>query len=232
MNHPSDTLLERFSVGDLAPADRDSSQAHVNACATCRGYLAALSAAHQDLLAAVPPARFVAQVVARQRRTTWRRLTRSTAAVAVLSMAAMLALLLRPPDVRWKGNGFVVERQRGGVVTRLGPDLQVRAGDTLRIIAVMAHAAPVSVWFVDVRGRVDELFDGPQEVAVGAHALPNSVTVDAPCVDSWIVLGTGENASPRAVAALRAQVRGGIPHSDGVPAWLPAGALIERLRCE
>lgn len=232
MTHPAAIMLERFFVGDLAPPERDAVQAHVAACLCCRKYLADLAAARAERLAAVPPALFVSQVAARRRRGTVQRITRSAAVVALLGAAAALVVVMRPPEVRYKGSGFFVERQRDGVVTRLGSDLRIRAGDTLRVVAVLPSAEPVSLWFVDVNGRVDALFDGPQDIPAGEHALPSSVTVDAPCVDGWIVLATGEAASPQAAAELRIRVRGGVRQMDGAPPWLPAGARAERLRCE
>lgn len=232
MIHPVAIMLERFFVGDLAPPERDAVQAHVAACLCCRKYLADLAAARAERLAAVPPALFVSQVAARRRRGTVQRATRSAAIVALLGAAAALAIIMRPPEVRYKGSGFFVERQRDGVVTRLGSDLRIRAGDALRVVAVLPQAEPVSLWFVDVSGRVDALFDGPQEMPAGEHALPGGVTVDAPCVDGWIVLATGKAASPQAAAELRMTVRGGLPQGGDVPPGLPAGARAERLRCE
>ena len=88
MTHPAAILLERFSVEDLAPPERDALQAHVASCLCCRKVLADLEAARAARLAAVPPARFVAQLVARRRRGTVQQITRSAAVVALLGAAA------------------------------------------------------------------------------------------------------------------------------------------------
>lgn len=149
----------------------------------------------------------------------------------LLAAAAALVLLRpapRPEGVRWRGGDLTVHRLRGGVVTVLG-DEGVRAGDGLRVVVTLPRPAPVDAWFVDARGRVDRLWPGgPRPLPAGPQALPDSVTVEAPCVDLFLVVVSGAAARPETEAALRRAVSGGVPAGD---AWLPAGAALRRLRC-
>jgi hypothetical protein len=226
--HPSEPALERFSVDDLAPAAEAEIAAHVAECAACRGLLDELERARAARLAAAPPDRFVARVAARRARTRTRRLI-STGMVAFAAAAALLLMLRPRPDVRLKGVGVVIQCRRDAEVHVLGSDEKIRAGDRLRVVVTRAEAGAVAAWFVDDHGRVDALLPEPAQLAAGEQALPGSAIVEAPCIDSWLVVATGEAANARVEATLRAAVAHGVPAGT---AWLPVGAFGRRLQCE
>jgi hypothetical protein len=215
MSHPVAFVLERLAVDDLPPDEAAATRAHVEECAQCRGYVESLAAMSARRLAAVPPAIFAERVAARRRSWVRRWLGAGPLATAGALVAASLALWTRPPAMRVKGGGgFVVERRRDGVVTRLGSDARVRAGDELRVVVALPAPTTVAAWVVDAAVRVDALLDAPLAVGAGEQALPGSVHIDAPCVDGWLVVATGD-------AATRAP-----------PSGASAGGLRARLTCE
>ena len=231
MSHPIAFVLERLAVGDLPADEAAAARAHVDGCAECRAYVDSLGALSEARLAAVPPAAFVARLVDR-RRVVRRRVVAAVTAGAGVLLAASLILWLPRAGMRLKGGGFALERQRDGVVARVGSDAAVRAGDRLRVIVTLAAPASVDAWFVGVDGHVDALVDAPVAAAAGQQTLPGSVTVDAPCVDGWIVVATGSDASPAIEASLRAHAAAGIARAQPAPPGLPAHARFARLRCE
>ena len=231
MSHPTAFVLERLAVDDLPPDEAAAARAHVAACAECCAYADSLAARSAARLAEVPPAAFVQKLVAR-RRVARRRVAAAVTTGMGALLAASLILWLPRAGVRLKGGGFALERQRDGVVTRVGSDAAVRAGDRLRVIVTLPAPAPADAWFVGVDGHVDALVDAPVMTAAGEQPLPGSVTVDAPCVDGWIVVASGDAASPATEASLRAHAAGGVDRARAAPPGLPAHARAARLRCE
>jgi len=232
MSHPIAFVLERLAVDDLPAGEAAQTRAHVEACASCRAYVDSIAGLSAQRLADVPPAAFVGRLVERRRIARRRRVLAVLSSGAGLLVAASLLLWLPRTAVRLKGGGFAIERQRDGVVTRIGSDATVRAGDRLRVIVTLPAASAVDAWFVGVDGRVDSLVDAPVAAAAGEAALPGSVRVEAPCVDGWIVVASGGAASAVTEAALRAHAGGAIDRMRAVPPGVPDGAHVARLRCE
>jgi hypothetical protein len=225
--HPSPLHLERFSVGELAEPTRAATAEHVRACVACAALLDELARAKEARLAAVPPARFVAEVAARVGRRGGLALRRRVTVVggALAAAAALFLLVARPrPDVRLRGAGLAVQRQRDGVVQVLASADTVRAGDSLRVVVTLARPARVAAWFLDARGRVDGLTPTPLELPAGEHALPAAV-VEAPCADLRVVVGVGAAALTSESALRRAFGAGG---ASGPP---PEGTRTLALPC-
>lgn len=233
-DHPSRITLERLSVGDLSGTVHEVVTRHVDACAPCRLVLEELEAARTARLAAVPPEEFIDRVIERKDRETGpmrasHRWVLGTGALA--AAAAMLLLIPRPgSDVRLKGVGVTLHRNREGNVQIMRADETLRAGDALRVVITQAEARPIAAWFVDARGRVDSLLpEGPQSLSAGEHALPGSAVVESPCIDSWLVVATGDAASERTEQELRKAA------ARGAWSWeskLPESVQIRKLRCE
>jgi hypothetical protein len=138
-------------------------------------------------------------------------------------------LFVRPAsDTRWKGGGIAVHRQRDGRVSVLGADEGVRAGDGLRITLATQQRSRARAWIIDAAGRVDHVTEGAISISSGVSSLGESVTVDAPCVDLWIVIGLGVHAE----ADVESLVRGAASVPRATEALRQRGFLIEPLRCE
>jgi hypothetical protein len=233
-DHPNRITLERLSVGDLSDPDRVAAVQHTESCPACRAFLEELEAAQTARLTAMPAERFVALVAERRDRdanlATRRRRRWGFGAVAAVAAAALLLLIPRPEQIRLKGAGVTIHRKRGGEVQVLAGNDTIRAGDALRLVITQAQAGPIAAWMVDARGRVDAwLSDSRQFLAAGEHALPGSVIVESPCVDSWLVVASGAAADEKTAKELRRAVAAGVPAGD---AWFPRGTQVRKLRCE
>lgn len=235
-DHPSQLMLERYSVDDLPPEAHASAAEHVGSCSSCKAFIDELANEHRARLVAAPVAAFVAKVDKRRRRRSrvWQAWQWSGFGLGIATVAAavvMLSLAGRPTDhIRWKGSALVVHRSRAGNVQVLGERDTIRAGDSLRLVLVMPKAAPVAAWFVDAHGRVDRFL--PELVTrldAGEHALPGSAVVETPCADLWIVVVAGADANTKTEADLGTALVNGVPGNDQ---WIPAGAVVRTVRCE
>ena len=228
--HPSSLQLERFSVEDLPAEAQERTRAHVQDCGDCRGSLAELEKAREDCLRQLPPDRLLARISQKRRdirqRPLWIGLTALTAAAAGL---ALIWFFPRSERVQLRGSGVSVYCRRGDQVHLLMPGERIRAGDGLRVVLTLASRQPAAAWFVDARGRVDRfLTDGSMALDAGEHALPGAI-VESPCVDLWLVVAAGSDATERLDGAFERARRDGIPPGQG---WAPAGAVVRALRCE
>jgi hypothetical protein len=241
MSHPSELVLERFSVGDLPEERARKVEEHTRTCEQCARVLRELATAREALAKRMPPEAFVEKVSARRERVV--RLAERRAAriglgfVALVAAAAALLVVLRRPHsdegggVALKGSGVAVHRRRGEVVKVLASDDTIRGGDALRIVVTQARPSRVAAWFVDAQGRVDRVLDaGSIELAAGESPLPGSVVVDSPCVDLRLVVLFGADSFEDSERKMKEALARGSGLDDD--AWAPPGALTERLRCE
>lgn len=131
MTHPSRLALDRLALGEADPA----LEQHLAACPDCRAHLAAVCAR--------PPMPAWLHE-APQRRTWWRPLAFAGALAAV---ALVVVLRPAPPDPTTpKGLPAVtVWLKRGDVVSTWDGVSPVRGGDSLRLEAVPAGYAYVTV---------------------------------------------------------------------------------------
>jgi hypothetical protein len=143
MSHPTAFVLERLAVDDLPPDEAAAARAHVAACAECRAYADSLAARSAARLAEVPPAAFVQKLVAR-RRVARRRVAAAVTTGMGALLAASLILWLPRAGVRLKGGGFALERQRDGVVTRVGSDTTIHTNNHLHIIITLPTPTPTN----------------------------------------------------------------------------------------
>jgi hypothetical protein len=216
--HLSSLTLERHSVDDLVPAERQLAAAHLSECPDCRARLKDLADAKAALMARRPPAAFAAQIAARRPRPAlW--LPRLTWAGALCAAAVAAFFVLRPPpSLPLKGVGMTVHRLRAGRAQQMGDADTLRAGDGLRVELTLPRRAHVQAWFVDAHGTSASMGDGPLDLPAGESALPGSATVDAPCTDLWLVVALD--------AANRPDLR------PGSGPWPPPGTAARLLRCE
>jgi anti-sigma factor RsiW len=232
-SHPSRITLERHSVDDLPPPERDEVERHAGACGDCRAYLGELreaAAAHR----AAPPELFVARVRAR-RVAELRRARGIGVGIAVaLAAAAGIAIFVTHPDpaaapdeVTLKGGGVAVHRRRGDAVAPLGERDRVRAGDALRFVVTLERPGRATAWVVDDAGRIDAIASRV-ELPAGGAPLPDAVEIEAPCRDSVLVVATGDLADRWTERDVRAQpsLRPGGPGSP------PPGILAIAISCE
>ena len=183
--HPSYLELDRlYATGGEAAAA--SLSEHVVACAECREHLAELARS-----AGEQPAWLGAMALAAPRPRPRRRLAIPAAAVvAALSMAALLALTLRPavPTVTGAGEGAEALREKGepAVAVYVLRDRHVirwdgreplRAGDRLRLEVAGAGYAHVAVATPSAGGGLALLYTGSLE-ARAPVLLPASWEVD------------------------------------------------------
>ncbi len=228
--HPSSLQLERFSVDDLPAEAHERTRAHLQDCDECRRSLGELEQAREDCLRALPPERLIGRIALNRRdirpRRLWIGLTALTAAAAG---SALILFFPRSERVQLKGLGVSVYCRRGDQVRLLMPGERIRAGDGLRLVLTLAKRQPAAAWFVDARGRVDRfLTDGSTGLDAGEHALPGAI-VESPCVDLWLVVAAGSEATQRLGEAFERARRDGVPPGEG---WAPAGAVVRALRCE
>lgn len=237
--HPSPLSLERFSVGDLPGSIREDIARHVADCPTCDQYLKDLEAMRVDRMAAVPPDEFVALVAARRDRgasiADRQRRRRLGAAILTVAVSAAAAFLLIPRSqpnapLGLKGAGVTLHRSRGGDERVMTSEDNIRPGDALRVVVTLPRPNQVAAWSVDARGRVDSwLAGGPLALPAGEQAFPESAIVESPCLDLTVVVVVGAAARVETGVALRqAAAHGGLAGDD----WLPAGAIVRKLRCE
>lgn len=226
--HPGSLQLERFSVADLALELQEKTRDHVEHCAQCRRSLAELEHSREECLRTLPADKLLANLARHQGRSKrpW------IAVGALTALAAGVVLLVLLPTVnriRLKGLGVSVYCKRGDQVRLLAPSERIRAGDAMRVVLTVAKPEPAAAWFLDARGRVDRfLTDGSTQFDPGEHALPTAV-VESPCVDLWLIITTGSDASRRLEAAFERARREGVVPGEG---WAPAGAVVRALRCE
>jgi hypothetical protein len=224
--HPTTFELERFSVGDLPPADDARVRAHAEACASCRGALEELEYERRAQLARRPPAAFVAAVAARRGRTRrrWWRVGLPAAGLAVAAAAAVVLLLPGDPGVRMKGAAAVAAyRARGGQVTRLGDEGgPVAPGDAVQLVVTLPRRESVAAWAVEVGGRIEPLTEGALTLEAGERTLPHSAVVEAPCREARLVVVLGV----RDYAATQRAVR-----EAGLEAKRVPGARVVALSC-
>lgn len=187
--HPSDRAIAAYATGETLV----EVAAHAAGCERCRARVAVIELDRVRLLARLPPARFVAAVVAQRDELRARRRRRAAVAVvaAVGALAAGWLVIPRAPvgETRLKGTSVNVFRKRGDRVVALDETEHVRAGDGLRVAITVPRPARASVWFVDREGKLDPL-PGGDEVALvpGENVLAGAVVVDAPCVDLRLVV--------------------------------------------
>ncbi len=235
--HPSRLDLERLSADDLPEAARPTLEAHVAACARCRGLLEEVAGLRRERLALHPPEAFVARLEARRpRRALPLRAFFGAGAAAALAAAVILLLPQRQTDddLRLKGGGAVVHLRRAGVarIGALTAGGRVRAGDELRIVLTAPRAGQVQAAFVDAAGRVDALFPpGGATLAQGEHALPDGFTVEAPCRDMALVVAFGSEATEALSGAL-ARLNSGAVRDPAAATWAPPGTIVQTLTCE
>jgi hypothetical protein len=187
--------------------------------------LAALERAAAIELAALPAEVIVATLVRARSRRRW--LVGAPVAVLAAAAAAVCLLVLRPAEpIQLRGAGVALQRQRDGVVSTLASGGAIQVGDRLGVKVTLARAALVNLWFVDASGRVDALLpQGPIALPAGEHGLATSAIVEAPCQETWVVVGIAEAAEAATAARLR-------PRPGPGDDWLPQGCLAVRLRCE
>jgi hypothetical protein len=228
--HPSSLQLERFWVVDLPPDAQEKTRAHVRDCVECRRSLEELEHAREEFLRTLPAEKVLANLAGRRGQLRSKRVLMGVGALTALAAGLALAVLVPRADrVQLKGLGASVYCKRGDQVRLLAPGEKIRAGDGLRVVLTLATRQPAAAWFLDARGRVDRFLTGGSSVLdPGEHALPGAV-VESPCVDLWLILATGSDATQRLEAQFERARREGIVPGEG---WAPAGALVRALRCE
>lgn len=164
--------LDRWTAGELRPAEAETVRAHVAGCARCRAASEWLREAKET--AALPPMRaLLAPPTPRPPR-----IRGLAAATAGLALAAGLVLVLRPdpPGERTKGAGAALGMwvRHGESVRRAGPGEIVAPGDAVRFSVTTPRPAWVAVLSVDPAGRASIYF--PE----GARAAPVSPGIDVP----------------------------------------------------
>ncbi len=228
--HPSSLQLERYSVDDLPAEAQEKTRAHVQSCPECRQALDQLEEARGDCLRKLPEERLLARIGESRRhlRARWSWIRFGTLSAAAAGLAVFL-LVPRPDRVQLKGMGVSVYSRRGDEVRLLAPGERIRAGDGLRVVLTLSNQQATAARFVDARGRVDRfLSDGSKSLDPGEHALPGAI-VESPCVDLWLVVAAGSEATQRLGEAFERARRDGVPPGEG---WAPAGAVVRALRCE
>jgi hypothetical protein len=232
--HPTRLELERFATDDLSTAVQEVTGAHLAACPTCRAYVAELRVATEQQLAQLPPGAFLDRHRRRRAERRRRVVAGWAGALGLGAAAAVLLLVARPResdharDVRLKGAGMTVYRQRGGEVRMLAADDRIRSGDALRVVLTMPKAGPIWVAALDASGRVDPLVPGGVlTLAGGEQPLPESAVVESPCSEMWLIAWPGGLPERAALT-----VRQSLPSLRAGRSALPASVLVRFLRCE
>jgi len=172
--------LDRWIMGELAPADAEAVGAHVSACAACSTAVAGIRGVREEVHALPLPLGLV-------RPTARRRVPRAAAAGALgLALAATLVLALRPErGDRLKGPGglaLAMYVQHGGDVRRAWPGELVAPGDAVRFAVTSPVPAFVAVLSIDPAGRASVYFpQGPRAARVQAGSdvpLPLGTRLD------------------------------------------------------
>jgi hypothetical protein len=214
--------LDRWSAGELDPAEAEDVQAHVAGCLRCSSAVESLRAARDA--ATLPPLRIAPAPPRRALRL------RAVAAVAGgLAAAAALLLVLRPdaPGQRSKGAGvgLAMYVSHGDTVRQASPGEVVAPGDAVRFTVTTPEPAYVAVLSVDPAGRASIYFpEGPRAAPVVAGTdvpLPIATQLDG-SVGEEHVLGLFcdhpvELAPVR--AGLEAGAGGAIPAGCKVTRW-------------
>lgn len=172
--------LDRWTAGELPPAEADALAAHVAACGPCR---TALEALEQARAAPLPPLRPASLHRARR----WSRWT-GLGAGALAAAAAAGLLLLPPPESGTRTRGSATPTlsmyvRHGDQVRRAAPGEQLAAGDAIRFAVSSPRPAYVAVLSLDPTGRASVYFpagDRAAEVEAGTEvALPLATRLDA-----------------------------------------------------
>jgi len=186
--HVGELALRRLRLGELAPSATSEVDAHVKACAECRGRLASLAEEQARFVAQVPFERFAAGVeraqarAGRPARPTW------VAAVTGMAAAALVAVVVQPVlshSNRIKGGAGMVLRiagPAGGPQRLASPDAPeaLASGERVRIGYQPGGHRYVAAVSVDEAGQVTPLYPEfgrslPTDEGEATYYLPDSV---------------------------------------------------------
>ncbi len=224
---PAPIVLDGLSAGELPT---ESVARHVEACAHCTGYVAALSEGRERFMALRPAPQFLRKLDAREaaqhssrglfgvRLPQWLMGLGGVAAAALVLFVAGPALIEGGESsggVRMKGGAFEVFYLRPGAQTpaEAGQDERLRAGDALRFSYAAPKRGHLLVLDLDGTGKASVFvpYGGKRSQPVekgDAQPLPGSVILDDAPGPEWLVAVFSErplDAAPL-LAALEAQM--------------------------
>lgn len=207
-DHPASYLLEEVAAG---VGDEQTSQ-HVEQCEACRAYVAKLEAGAAAFAEKLPcPEVFADGVVERSKRSGKRAWIAAGAAVSLVAAAAVLFLVLRPPEatvgpvamatttdtadatgVRFKGAPQIaVIRERDEQQLRLGVEAGIRAWDRLRVEISVDAPTLIEVGVLSEDGAWVTLLPA-KELTPGTHFTPQAVRFDDAPSNGWVIAGSPE----------------------------------------
>jgi hypothetical protein len=207
--HPASYLLEEVAAG---VGDEQTSQ-HVEQCEACRAYVTKLEAGAADFAQQLPSAeQFADGVVERSKSSGKRAWIAAGAALSLVAAAAVLFLVLRPPEatvgpvamattttdmadatgVRFKGAPQIaVIRERDGQQQRLSVEAGIRAKDRLRVEISVDAPTMVEVGVLSEDGAWVALLPAKQ-LTPGTHFSPQAVRFDEAPSNGWVIAGSPE----------------------------------------
>jgi len=244
MSHPSSFVIDALAAGKLAEAEAAQARTHVEACARCRGDLAAAEAACAHFTREVLP-RTIGNL--RPRPSRW-RLFGPALLVPVFAVIALVLWQGRrggdpalEEDVRIKGAlTFQVYANRGEEVIPVRDHTRLAAGDKIRFVVGSGGPAYLLVVSIDGAGNptVYYPYQGARSGSVTKEPseLPGSIVLDAaPGPERVFGLVSVEPLDAavvmRALAALGARGPSAIRETRtlDVPATVQASVVFEKV---
>lgn len=210
---PSTEVLDGMSVGETAVSP------HVESCAACGGYLAALRSSADAFVKARPKELFTQQVARRAEgsaRKSWRGAS-AAAAFAVVAVLVVLVLPNREPGVTFKGD-VTVHVKRGDQTFVAKADEPLLTNDAIRF-SVHTAAGYAAVLERDPSGAVTVVApfgaNLPQKVNDGTTTLEDSAVLDgASGKESFIAVFSEEPFDVQKVAK-ELEAQGSLRTCDG-----------------
>lgn len=237
--HVSNLTLEALSMDALSPQERDATQAHLDACLTCRARAEELASYRRHFTAQVLPRADRLPSRAAPWRFPWRPWVPAlTACSAVLLAVALIWVPMPPDEPEFSPKGgtlFQLFAHRGERTWKVEEGEALSPGDQVRFVVEGQGLPYVLVVSVDGAGQVNTYFPfgGTQSGLLPSNGLPveipGSVVLDnAPGPERLFALFSRQPLTFESVAPALKELSAGGPDviRDHTRLAVPAGTQV------
>ncbi|WP_342380644.1 DUF4384 domain-containing protein [Myxococcus stipitatus] len=237
-SHVSNLKLEALSMDALPPQERDTTQAHLDACLTCRARAEELASYRRHFVAYVLPRADALPSRPAPWSSRWRWWTPALAACSAALLAVALVWVPMPEEPEFSPKGgtvFQLFAHRGERTWKVEEGEALAPGDQVRFVVEGEGLPFVLVVSVDGAGQVNTYypFGGTQSGLLPSNGLPveipGSVVLDnAPGPERLFALFSRQPLTFESVAPALRELSAGGPDviRDRTRLAVPAGAQV------